>query len=48
MKHRARVENKAADVLSQRISLLLVMSVYVTGFKRLKDDYESCPDFGEL
>ena len=24
------------------------MSVKVTGFKRLKDDYESCPDFGEL
>ena len=25
-----------------------VMSVKVTGFERLKDDYESCPDFGEL
>ena len=24
------------------------MSVKVTGFERLKDDYESCPDFGEL
>ena len=24
------------------------MSVKVTGFERLKDDYESCPGFGEL
>ena len=24
------------------------MSVKVTGFERLKDDYESCPDFREL
>ena len=24
------------------------MSVQVTGFERLKDDYESCPNFGEL
>ena len=28
--------------------LLSVMSVKVTRFERLKDDYESCPDFGEL
>ena len=24
------------------------MIVQVTGFERLKDDYKSCPDFGEL
>ena len=36
------------DVLSQRVSLLLVMSVKVTGFEWLKDDYKSCPDFAEL
>ena len=48
MKHRAGVENKAVDALSQRVSLLSIMSVKVTGFERLKDDYESCPDFGEL
>ena len=47
VKHRG-VENKAVDALSQRVSLLSIMSVKVTGFKRLKDDYESCPDFGEL
>ena len=33
VKHRAGVENKATDVLSRRVSLLLVMSVKVTGFK---------------
>ena len=48
MKHRAGVENKAADALSRRVSLLSIMSVKVIGFERLKDDYESCPDFGEL
>ncbi|XP_075674943.1 uncharacterized protein LOC142644153 [Castanea sativa] len=48
VKHRAGVENKAADALSRRVSLLSVMSVKVTGFERLKDDYQSCQDFGEL
>ena len=28
--------------------MLSVMSVKVTGFERLKDDYKSCPDFREL
>ena len=48
VKHRARVENIVVDALSRRVSLLLVMSVKVTGSEQLKDDYESCPDFGEL
>ena len=48
VKHRVGVENKAADALSQRVSLLSIMSVKVTGFERLKDDYELCPDFREL
>ena len=48
VKHRAGVKNKAADALSRRVSLLSIMSVKVTGFERLKDDYESCPNFGEL
>ena len=48
MKHRAGVKNKAANALSQRMSLLSIMSVKVTRFERLKDDYKSCPDFGEL
>ena len=48
VKHRAGVENKAADALSRRVSLLSIMSVKVTGFERFRDDYESCPNFGEL
>ena len=48
MKHKVGVENKATDALSRRVFLLSIMSVKVTGFERLKDDYESCPDFGEL
>ena len=48
VKHRVGVENKAADALSRRVSLLSVMSVKVTGFKQLNDDYESRPNFGEL
>ena len=30
------------------MSLLSVMSVKVIGFERLKDDYDSRPDFGEI
>jgi hypothetical protein len=48
VKHRAGIENKAADALSRRLSLLSIMSVEVTGFERLKEDYDSCPDFGEV
>ena len=40
-KQRVGVENKAVNALSRRVSLLSVMSVQVTGFERLKDDYES-------
>ena len=48
VKHRVGVENKAAIALGRRVSLLSIMSVKVIGFERLKDDYESCLDFGEL
>lgn len=48
LKHKAAVENKAVDVLSRKVVLLHTMSVQVTGFKKLKEDYESCPDFGEI
>ena len=48
VKHRAGVENKAADAQSQKVSLLSIVSVKVTGFERLKNDYESCPNFREL
>uniref|UniRef100_A0A2N9E2R4 Integrase catalytic domain-containing protein n=1 Tax=Fagus sylvatica TaxID=28930 RepID=A0A2N9E2R4_FAGSY len=48
VKHRADIENKVADALSRRLSLLSIMSVEVTRFERLKEDYDSCLDFGEL
>ena len=48
VKHRAGVKNKAANALSRRVSSLSDINVKVTRFERLKDDYESCPDFGEL
>jgi hypothetical protein len=48
VKHRASIENKATDALSRRLYLLSIMSVEVTKFERLKEDYDSCLDFGEL
>uniref|UniRef100_A0A2N9G2F5 Chromo domain-containing protein n=1 Tax=Fagus sylvatica TaxID=28930 RepID=A0A2N9G2F5_FAGSY len=48
LKHKAVIENKAADALSCQVTLLSMMSTNVTGFERLRDKYESCPDFGKL
>jgi len=41
LKHKSGIENKAADALSRRVTLLSVMRVEVTGFERLKEEYES-------
>ena len=46
--HKAGVENKVADALNRRVMILVVMSVEVTGFERLREEYELCPDFGEI
>ena len=48
LKHKAGVENKVADALSRRLAILVAVSTEVLGFDRLKDDYETCPDFGEV
>ena len=48
LKHKAGVKNKAADALSRRISLLVAMTVETTVFERIREEYESCPDFGEI
>lgn len=45
LKHKKGSENQAVDALSRRISLLTNISVKIIGFERLKEDYESCPDF---
>jgi len=45
LKHKAGVENKVADALSRRVMTLVTMSTEVIGFKRLREKYDSCPDF---
>lgn len=42
------VENKPVDALSHKVSLLQTMSIKVTGFERLTEDYETCLDFREV
>ena len=48
LKHKAGVQNKVADILSRRVIILIVMSAEVTGFERLKEEYESCFNFGKI
>jgi hypothetical protein len=42
------MKNKAANALSRWVTLLSLMSVEATGFERLKEEYESCPEFEEI
>ncbi|XP_058106908.1 uncharacterized protein LOC131250640 [Magnolia sinica] len=46
LKHKVRIENKPADALSRRVTLLNPLSVKVVGFEQLKDKYPMCPNFG--
>jgi hypothetical protein len=48
LKHKAGIENKAADALSRQVTLLSMMSTNVTRFERLRDKCESYLDFGTL
>ena len=48
LRHKAGVENKAADALSCRVFILTKLSTAVNGFERLKIEYESCSDFHEI
>ena len=48
LKHKAGIENKVADALSQRVMTLVTMSAEVIGFERLREEYDSCPDFGKI
>ena len=69
LKHRADVDNRAADVLSrkidilltvvidkdrtanalrQRVDFLLTANVKIIGFKKLKEDYDDCPNFEKI
>ena len=42
------VENKAVDALNHRVYFLKQLSHEGVGFERIKEEYESCPDFGEI
>ena len=35
-------------MFNRRVMILIAMSAKVTGFERLREEYESCPDFGEI
>ena len=48
LKHKDGIKNKAADAFSRRVTLLSMMSTKVIGFEQLRDEYESCPDFGKV
>ena len=48
LKHTFEVKNKVADVLSRRTCVLKQLSVEVVSFERIKEEYVSCPDFGEI
>ena len=47
LQHKAGIENKAADALSHRLTILTILSNQVVGFK-IKVEYESCPEFQEI
>jgi len=48
LKYRAGTENRVADALSRRSMLLNSVSTEVVGFERLKEEYPTCPDFGDI
>jgi len=48
LKHTYEVENKVADALSRRTCVLKLLNVEIVGFERIKKEYVSCPDFGEI
>ena len=48
LKHKTGVENKVADALSRHVMILVVMSAKVIGFERLREEYDSCPNFGKI
>ena len=45
LKHKARVENRAADALSRVVYILTSLAIQVTGFDQLIKEYSSCKDF---
>jgi len=48
LKHVSGVENKVADAFNRRVCFLKQPSVKVICFERIKEEYESCPDFENI
>ena len=48
LEHRMDFENHAVDVLSYRHTLLSTVSIEVVGFDKVKENYEECPNFGDI
>jgi hypothetical protein len=47
LKHKAGAENRVADALSRKHHLLATLTVEVTAFAELKQQYQNDPDFGK-
>ena len=48
LKHTSGIENKIPDALSRHTCVLKQLNAKVVGFERIKKEYVSCPDFGEI
>ena len=48
LEHTSGVENKVVDALSRRTCMLKQLNAEVVGFEWIKEEYVSCPDFGEI
>ena len=41
-------KDQTANALYQRVDLLLAVSTKITGFEKLKDDYDDCSNFEKI
>lgn len=48
IKHKSSLENIVTYALSRKVFILHTMSLQVTRFDKLREDYESCPEFGTI
>jgi len=48
LKRTSGVENKIADALSRCTCVLKQLNAEVVGFKRIMEEYVSCPDFRKI